>query len=138
METNIVGPSAALATFLGIWIGHVFVRRIEYTSTSIVLPTISFACAGLALLIGSILTSSSTVSVVLGILGITALWDAYEFPRQQLRIIKGHSPANPANPRHARILKEHSSATPVDLLKRAPVGRAVDKEEAFTLAEAEV
>jgi hypothetical protein len=44
---------------------------------------------------------------VLGILGITLLWDALEMTRQQRRICKGHAHANPDNPRHARILEQY-------------------------------
>jgi len=38
------------------------------------------------------------------------LWDAFEFYRQHYRIQSGHAPANPDNPRHARILAGISSA----------------------------
>ena len=54
------------------------------------------------------------------ILGITLLWDALEFTRQQKRVKKGHAPANPHNPRHAKILAEHPTATTLDLLKHLP------------------
>ena len=47
-----------------------------------------------------------------GILGVTLLWDSFEFWRQQKRVIKGHAPANPDNPRHARILAENPSLPP--------------------------
>jgi hypothetical protein len=58
--------------------------------------------------------------VFLGIFGITLLCDAYELPHQEKRVCKGRAPANPNNPRHAKILAEHSAATTIDLLKRAP------------------
>jgi len=51
--------------------------------------------------------------------------------------MKGHAPANPSNPRHARILEEHPLATAVDLLKRDPIGREVSIEEATKLAAME-
>jgi len=41
------------------------------------------------------------VSTILGILGITLLWDALELVRQAQRVKIGRAPANPANPRHA-------------------------------------
>jgi hypothetical protein len=126
MNENFIGPVAALATFIGIWAGHVLVRKIEYGSVSIKLPTICFALLGILLLIGSFLTSSLTLSASLGILAMTALWDAYEFFRQEQRIIKGHAPANPNNPRHLQILKQYPSATTLDLLKRDPIGRPID------------
>jgi hypothetical protein len=74
------------------------------------------------------------LSATTGILGFTFLWDALELTRQQNRIKKGHAPANPDNPRHARILQEHASATTVDLLKRDPLGKPVSPNEAAILA----
>lgn len=129
MELNFIGLAAALTTFFSIWAGHVLVRVIEYRSASIRLPAASFATAGILLLIGTFLSASLTLSAVLGILSITTLWDAYEFPRQQKRIIKGHVRANPSNPRHVRILEEHMTATTLDLLKREPIGREVKAVE---------
>ena len=64
---------------------------------------------------------------------MTCLWDAYEFFRQQKRIMKGHAPANRSNPRHARILEEYPPATPIDLLGRDPTGCEVSKEDAINL-----
>lgn len=133
MELNAVGLTAGLTAFLGIWMGHVLVRKLEYKSTSISLPAACFALIGIFLEIGSFRAVSPLVSVALGILGITTLWDALEFFRQQKRIIKGHAPANPANPRHMLILEQHASATTLDLLKRDPLGRTVNPQEAASL-----
>lgn len=104
MTYNFIGPIAAIATFLGIWAGHVLVREIEKHSASILPPTFGFAILGIGLLVGTFFTSALTLSAPMGILGMTALWDAYEFFRQEKRIIKGHAPANPNNPRHKKIL----------------------------------
>jgi hypothetical protein len=136
MELNFIGLAAALTTFLSIWAGHVLVRVIEYRSTSVRLPAACFTGTGILLLIGTFLSTSLTLSAVLGILSITTLWDAYEFPRQQRRIIKGHAPANPANPRHVRILKEYKNATTLDLLKREPIGREANAQESISMVHA--
>ncbi len=117
---NWIGLAAALSAFFGIWFGHVAVRKIESISPTIWLPTLVFATAGIMLELFSLSTVNGPLSVVFGILGITFLWDALEFTRQQNRIKKGHAPANPRNPRHARILAAYPSATTVDLLKREP------------------
>lgn len=130
---NWVGLAAAAATFFGIWFGHVAVRKIEFASRTIWLPTLIFAGAGLALEALSVFSSSPPLSAFWGILGMTVLFDALEFTRQQKRIQKGHAPANPHNPRHAAILKNFPSATPLDLLKRDPLGRPVSAEEAIEL-----
>lgn len=129
MSLNLLGPVAALTAFLSIWFGHVAVRKIEFTSPIIGSPAVAFAVAGLALELFSLKTSSFLLSTALGILGITLLFDALEFIRQQKRIIKGHAPANPNNPRHARLMREYASVTSVDLLKRDPIGRSVSQEQ---------
>lgn len=122
MTINLLGPVAALTAFLSIWFGHVAVRKIEFNSRTIWLPAVVFAIVGIVVDWFSLLTSNFLLSTALGILGITLLFDTFEFMRQQKRIIKGHAPANPDNPRHAKILREYASATTLDLLKREPTG----------------
>jgi len=117
MTMKTLGVIAALSAFLGIWLGHVAVRKIEFLSPTLWLPIMGAAVLGLGLLACSLFTSHSSLSTALGILGITFLWDAFEFTRQQRRVRKGHAPANPRNPRHANILAQHPAATTVDLLK---------------------
>ncbi len=129
MMINLLGPVAALAAFLSIWFGHVAVRRIEFSSPTIWLPAAAFAVAGLAIELFSLKTSNFLLSTAFGILGITFLFDAFEFMRQQKRIIKGHAPANPDNPRHAKILREYTSATTLDVLKREPTGLPLTMEK---------
>jgi hypothetical protein len=133
MELNPVGLVAAMSTFVGVWFGHVAVRRVESISPTIWLPTLAFAAFGIGCAWFSLSTSNSLFSVASGILGFTFLWDALEFTRQQNRIKKGHAPANPNNPRHARLLREHASATTLDLLKRDPIGKPVSHREAIQL-----
>lgn len=130
---NLMGLVAGLATFFGIWFGHVAVRKIEFVSPTIWLPTIAFAGIGMVFEWVSLSTSNLLLSAAFGILGFTFLWDALEFTRQQNRIKKGHAPANPENPRHAQLLREYASATTVDLLKRDPIGRPVSPAEAAKL-----
>ena len=133
MEINLIGLTAALAAFLGIWLGHVAVRIIESKAKTLWPPIIIAITLGLALETFSLITSHQLLSTACGILGITVLWDALEFVRQERRVKKGHAPANPSNPRHARILAEYPEATTLDLLKRAPVGRQVTSDEAIRL-----
>ena len=129
MEINLTGLSAALATFIGIWWGHVAVRKFEANLTDIRPAMGICVLLGLGLWSGALLTDSMPVSAALGILGMTLLWDAFEFYRQEKRIKSGHAPANPNNPRHARILAEYPSATTADWLNRDPRGRAYSPEE---------
>ena len=117
-----LGIIAALATFLGVWLGHVGVRKIESHSPTIWLPTTIALALGTAFESGALLISSLYLSAALGIIGMTLLWDALEFTRQQRRVQKGHTPANPKNPRHARILATYPSATTIDWLNRQPGG----------------
>ena len=131
---NTLGLITALSTFLGIWGGHVSVREIERRAPHLWMPILGALTLGLALEAVSLTAASRPLSAAAGILGVTVLWDALEFVRQEKRVQKGHAPANPANPRHARILAEYPSATTLDLLNRAPVGRAVSAEDAAALA----
>jgi predicted tellurium resistance membrane protein TerC len=116
-----------------VWFGHVAVRRIEFVSPTIWIPSTVFAILGLAAEIFSLSTVNRPLSTIFGILGITLLFDAFELIRQQKRVKKGHAPANPANPRHAKILAAYSSATTLDLLKRDPTGELVTPEQAARL-----
>lgn len=133
MEMNWIGPIAALSAFLGVWFGHVSVRKIESISPTIWVPTVVFASLGLALEWFSVSTSNLSLSAATGIVGITFLWDALEFTRQQNRIKKGHAPVNPSNPRHALLMQKYPSATALDPLKREPIGRPVSPAEAIQL-----
>ena len=126
MEINSLGLVAAVTAFLTIWAGHVAVRKIEFASPTIWLPTIIFTVLGIMAEVFSLSTVNRPLSTVFGILGITLLFDAFELTRQQKRIRKGHAPANPNNPRHVKILAEpNSRATTHDLLKREPTGKPI-------------
>jgi hypothetical protein len=132
---NYLGIVTAIAAFSGVWIGHVAVRRIEFNSRNLLPPILIALGLGLSAEIFSLLTENVAVSAALGILGITLLWDSFEFIRQERRILKGHAPANPNNPRHVRILLESPAATTLDWLKRDPRGRRYNAEELKEIAE---
>lgn len=119
---NSIGVLAALTTVLSIWFGHVLVRKLE-ARVNRLLPAI-LICVGLGITfgIGAWVSFHNSTSAISGIIGITFLWDALEFFRQENRVKIGHAPANPHNPRHARILAEYPSATTVDILDREPRG----------------
>jgi hypothetical protein len=127
---NTLGLVAATTAFLTIWIGHVTVRKVEAEARDIRLPMIIAIALGLITEYSSLITNNWSLKTALGILGITLLWDAFEIYRQEKRIKHGHAPANPNNPRHAKILAEYSTATTLDLLKRDPIGRSISPEEA--------
>lgn len=133
MEINLTGFSSALATFLGIWWGHVAVRYFEARLVDIRPAMMICVLLGLGMWTGALVAESAPVSVALGIFGVTFLWDGYEFYRQEKRVKIGHAPANPRNLRHARILAKFPSATTLDLLKRNPLDRPVSSQEAARL-----
>ena len=133
MQLQWIGLVAAASTFLGVWFGHVAVRKIEFKTEKLWISIVTTLSIGLSLETWSLVTDQLLLSTATGILGVTLLWDSFEFWRQQKRVIKGHAPANPNNPRHALILKESASATTLDLLNRDPVGRTVSAEEAIQL-----
>jgi uncharacterized membrane protein YfcA len=122
MTINLLGPVAAITAFFSMWFGHVAVRKIEAISPKLWIPSTIFAILGVFCEWFSLKASNLQAATIFGILGITLLFDSFEFIRQQRRIMKGHAPANPDNPRHAKILREYLSATTLDLLKREPMG----------------
>jgi hypothetical protein len=135
MNQNWIGLIAAISVFLGIWLGHVSVRKVEFVSPTVWLPSLAALLLGILFELASILTGNLYLSAALGIFGITLLWDALEFWRQQRRVAKGHAPANPDNPRHARLLEAGDLATTIDWLDRNPRGRKLSAEELRTIQE---
>jgi len=136
MEINWLGLASAFATFFGVWIGHVSVRKIEREVERIWIPTTLATILGLGLLLASFLTPNLILSTICGILAVTLFWDALEFGiRQPNRIKHGHAPANPNNPRHAKILATHPSATTMDWLDRGPRGRPYSADELASFKE---
>ncbi|HEX5838061.1 MAG TPA: DUF4491 family protein [Anaerolineales bacterium] len=135
MDINLVGLASAGATFLGVWIGHVSVRKIEREVERIWIPSAIALLLGIGLGLLSLWTPSRALSAFCAILGVTLLWDALEFHRQQNRIREGHAPANPRNPRHARILAAYAQATTIDWLDRDPRGEPVSTEDVRLLQE---
>jgi hypothetical protein len=115
----------ALATFIGIWWGHVGVRWLEAHVPNIWPAVGVLLTAGIGLNAYSLFAPNLTLAGVSSIIGITLMWDALEMYRQQQRIRKGHAPANPNNPRHAAYLAAGGKATVHDPLDREPQGLPV-------------
>ena len=136
MQINLIGPAAALATFLGVWLGHVSVRKIERETVHLWKPTVIAILLSAGFGTASFLTSSLPLSAICGILSVTLLWDALEIAvRQPKRIKHGHAPANPKNPRHAKILAEYPEATTIDWLDRDPRGTPYSAAELASIKE---
>ncbi len=132
---NFVGISAALATFFSVWMGHALVRKIERETADLRIPVGIFIALGLSFAALSLLTPNLILSAASGILALTLVWDAHEFIRQQKRVQRGRAPANPNNPRHAKILAEHPEATTFDWLDRDPRGSQYSAEELAAMKE---
>lgn len=135
MDINLMGVSTALATFFGVWLGHVSVRKIERETVNLRIPTLAALALGIGFETASFLTSNLILSAMCGILGVTLLWDSFEFHRQQKRIKRGHAPANLNNPRHAKILAEYPVATTFDWLNRSPRGSAYSSDELVSMKD---
>ncbi len=119
---NPIGLVAGAAAFLGIWVGHVAVRKIEANAPTLWVPALVFVCAGAALGYCALAVNNQALSAAAGILGMTFLWDALELFRQERRVQNGHASANPSNPRHKSLLESPATrATTRDLLKREPL-----------------
>jgi hypothetical protein len=100
------------------------------------IPAALALLVGIGLLFASFVTSNPILSAMCGILAVTLLWDALELAlRQPNRIKHGHAPANPDNPRHARILATYPEATTLDLLERDPRGMPYTNEELMSVKE---
>jgi hypothetical protein len=108
MTLQPAGVILGVTAFLSIWLGHVAVRTLEYRMAW--LPAPLFLLSGIIVELGALLADDPLLSGVLGIIGMTLLWDALELKRQEKRVVRGHAPANPANSRHARLLMEISDA----------------------------
>jgi hypothetical protein len=135
VNINPVGFIAALATFLGVWLGHVAVRTIERETIRLWIPICFAILLGTGFGVLSFLTSSLILSAGSGILAVTFLWDILEFVRQQNRVKHGHAPANLNNPRHAKILTEYSESTTFDWLDRDPRGSKYSAAELASIEE---
>jgi len=136
MDINWLGLASALATFFGVWIGHVSVRKIEREVARIWIPATLVLLFGIGLELASFRTSNLILSTICGIIGVTLLWDALELAvRQPKRVKHGHAPANPNNPRHVQILATHPEATTVDVLDRDPRGTPYTSAELNSMKE---
>jgi len=125
-----MGIASAAATFLGVWLGHVSVRKIEREVEQIWIPSAIALTLGIGFELASFRHDNLILSAICGILGMTLLFDSIELAyRQPKRVMKGHAPANPRNLRHARILATHPAATTIDWLERDPRGISYTSEE---------
>ena len=61
-------------------------------------PAIPLFFLGAGILTASIFVSSDLLSVVMGIVGVTTVWDGVEVIRQENRVRRGHAPENPKRP----------------------------------------
>ena len=96
MTLQWAGLVLAVLTFGTIGLGHVMVRKLNYRYGT--KPAPFFLILGLLFLGLSLLATDNLASAALGIVGMTTLWDAVEFIRQEERIRRGHAPANPHRP----------------------------------------
>jgi hypothetical protein len=100
MTLQWAGPVLAVLTVGTIGLGHVAVRKLNYPYGSKPAPV--FLVLGLGLLVLSLFTKANLTSAALGIVGMTTLWDAVEFIRQEEHIRRGHALANPDRPVESR------------------------------------
>lgn len=118
MQTNAVGLVSAITAFLGIAFGHVVVRWLEFRVARLWIASVAFLSSGVVMEVLSLAVNDLYLKILLGVSGMTFLWDAIELFRQQRRVRRGHAPANPDNPRHRCLLDDPSSfATEVDPLR---------------------
>ncbi|HSQ26358.1 MAG TPA: DUF4491 family protein [Anaerolineales bacterium] len=78
------GPILAMTTFATIGIGHVLVRRLHARYGT--RPAVLFFVLGGLVLVSSVFISTNLISAILGITGITLVWDGIEIFRQEKRM----------------------------------------------------
>ena len=93
MTLQWAGLALAVTTVATIGVGHVLVRKLNYHFGTKPAP-LAFLL-GAAAMAASLLVSRDLTSALLGIVGITTLWDGVELIRQEERVRKGRAPRNP-------------------------------------------
>ena len=94
MSLEWTGVVLSLTTVATIGLGHTLVRKLNYRFGTKPVPL--FILAGISILVLSLRMPTVLWAGVLGIVGITTLWDGIELIRQEKRVLKGHAPKNPA------------------------------------------
>ncbi len=96
MTVEWAGAVLAVVTVATIGLGHVMVRKANYLFGTI--PAIPLFFLGAGILTASVFMSSDLLSAVMGIVGVTTVWDGVEMLRQENRVRRGHAPENPRRP----------------------------------------
>jgi hypothetical protein len=84
MNLQPAGIVLAMITFLTIAAGHVLVRRLHARYGT--RPALPLFGLGTLILIGSLATRPDLLSAVLGLTGVTVIWDGIEMFRQEKRV----------------------------------------------------
>ena len=90
---NYSGLILGVATFLLIGVFHVIVVKGEYYFSKKIWPL--FLATGIASLFTSLFISSSVISSLIAVFGISCLWSIRELFEQEDRVKKGWFPKNP-------------------------------------------
>ena len=96
MTVEWAGAVLAAVTVVTIGLGHSMVRKANYLFGTI--PAIPLFFLGAGILTASVFMSSDLLSAVMGIVGVTTVWDGIEMLRQENRVRRGHAPENPKRP----------------------------------------
>lgn len=90
---NFSGTLIAAVAILGIGLGHIWVRMLEYHAGKRIWPV--SLMIGLSLVGASLMVSSDFFSALLAIPGAIFIYAVKEFFEQERRVLKGHAPKNP-------------------------------------------
>lgn len=90
---NWSGILIGLSTFTIIGLFHPLVIKAEYYFSKSCWW--AFLLAGIAFCIAALMTESTTVSPILGILAFSCFWSIIELFGQEKRVLKGWAPKNP-------------------------------------------
>jgi hypothetical protein len=106
-----MGIVSGLITMIGVWCGHILVRKIDFNAAALRWPVFLFMAAGGGCLLISTFLVHPIFAAGMGICGVILFWDGLELSQQEKRVRIGHAPANPMNPRHRKILESCPDAT---------------------------
>ena len=101
---NWSGIIIGISVFLMIGLFHPIVIKAEYYLGKGCWPL--FAVAGAIGIVGSLLTSNTTVSILLGVFAFSCFWSIIELYEQEKRVERGWFPANPKRTRVNRSANE--------------------------------
>ncbi len=107
---NWVGPLLGVICLLGVWSGHILVRKLDFHLAKVRPVAVFMGLLGCCTILSTLWISNTILAGILGVAGMILFFDAIELFLQEKRVRIGHAAANPANPRHQKILQSSNDS----------------------------